>query len=304
VALLSAPAGAQARRVGEYRELHMGVEVRIVLHARDDAHARGAARAAYDRIAALENITSDYRPESELRRFESRAGEWVPIGRDLLAVLSTALAVARASDGAFDPTVGPLVVLWREARRSGRLPNTRALDSARALVGWGRLVVDTAGARARLQDEGMRLDLGGVAKGYILQRALDELRAHGVRSALIEAGGDIAVGDAPPGERGWRVAAPFGDSAVRSRAAALSNAFVATSGPSAQVVEIGGRRYSHVVDPRTGVPLGRPVHATVIATDGAIADALATALTLVLPERREGLIAGYRDYVRAWSVRE
>ncbi|MEX2154980.1 MAG: FAD:protein FMN transferase [Gemmatimonadaceae bacterium] len=286
VTLALAAVRLEAQTRHEFRELHMGVEVRIVLYAPDDSAARGAARAAFSRIAELEDIMSDYRPESELRRIERRPSEWVKVSEELFQVLARAVEVADATDGAFDPTVGPLVALWREARRLNRLPAARALDSARAVVGWRRVALDTAGRRVRLAVPGMRLDLGGIAKGDIIQRAADGLRARGVASSLIEAGGDIVVGEPPPTHRGWPIAAQ--DSVM-----VLSNAAISTSGPSIQFVEIDGTRYSHIVDPRTGLGLTSARHATVIAAHGALADALATALTLLSSEARRVLLARY-----------
>jgi FAD:protein FMN transferase len=280
----------------------MGVEVRLVLYARDEVSARAGARAAYDRVARLEQMMSDYRPQSEVRRLERRVGEPVTVSAELVAVLAAAIRVAERSRGAFDPTVGPLVSLWREARRVKRLPDQRALDSARALVDWRAIVVDEKRGQVTLMRPGMRLDLGGVAKGYILQAALEQLREEGIASALLEAGGDIAVSAAPPGRAGWTVDAPFADSATAARALSLSNACVAASGPSAQFLEIAGVRYSHVMDPRTGMALTTQSHATVIATDCAVADALATALTVLEPESREVVIEAYRGTVLQWSV--
>lgn len=275
-ALSVAPLDAQERR--EFRELHMGMEVRIVLYAADEVRARSAARAAFDRIEELENIMSDYRPESELRQLEGRTSEWVSVSQPLFDILARSVEVAEATDGAFDPTAGPLVALWRESRRTTQLPERRKLDSARALIGWYRIKMDTIGRRVRLTLPGMQLDLGGIAKGDIVQRALVELRARGAPSALVEAGGDIAVGDAPPGKHGWVISA--GDSSFT-----LINTKISTSGPQTQFVEIGSVRYSHVVDPRTGLGLTNSYGAIVISTDGALADALATALTVLGPEQ-------------------
>jgi thiamine biosynthesis lipoprotein len=262
---------AQERR--EFRELHMGVEVRIVLYAADEPQARSAARAAFARIAELEDIMSDYRSESELRRLERRAGEWGSVSEPLFHILTRSVEIAASTNGAFDPTVGPIVALWRESRRTRRFPDPRMLDSARALVDWRRIELDSSGRRVRLATAGMRLDLGGIAKGYILQQAIETLRHRSIPSSLIEGGGDIALGDAPPGTTGWKITLP--ESAV-----ALANVSIATSGPQSQFVEIAGKRYSHIVDPRTGLGLTNNLSATVIATDGALADALATALTV------------------------
>lgn len=292
--LAAARGAAQVRH--EFVEMHMGMPTRIVLYA-PAGEGASAARRAFDVIARLEDVASDYRPAGELRRLSATHGRWVPVSEPLFEVLERALRVARATDGAFDPTVGPLVALWREARRTGTLPSRRAVAAARRRTGWRHLSLDPARRRARLERAGMRLDLGGIAKGFILQAALDTLRAHGVTRALVEAGGDIVVGDAPPGRRGWRVDAPGADSIVAPRAAALVNAAVATSGPTAQFVEIGGVRYSHVVDPRTGVGLTRGEHATVVAPHGATADALATALTVLDPSRRAAALARFPEVV-------
>jgi FAD:protein FMN transferase len=275
---------AQERR--EYRELHMGMEVRIVLFATDSTRARAAARAAFDRIAELEDIMSDYRPGSELRRLDGRPGEWVSVSEPLFHVVTRAVEVAAATEGAFDPTVGPLVALWREARRSKWLPPPRALDSARALVGWKRIGLDSAGRRVRLELPGMHLDLGGVAKGYILQRAMAVLRDRGFVRAMIVAGGDIAMAEGPPGQAGWVIWLP--DSVVTA-----VNVAWATSGADFQSVEISGVRYSHVIDPRTGVALTNDYTASVMAADGALADALATALTVLGPENVSAVLRRY-----------
>jgi thiamine biosynthesis lipoprotein len=285
LASLSATPGIDARGQRpdvphEFTQVHMGMPVRLRFYAPAD-RAAAAARAALDRIAALDAILSDYRDDSELRRLGARAGVWVVVSPELFAVLSRALEISRATGGAFDPTVGPLVVLWREARANRRLPDRPALEAARARVGWTHVQVDRSRRAVRLDRGDMRLDLGGIAKGYILQQAVAALARAGVTRALVEAGGDIAVGDAPPDRDGWRIDVPGAEAAFASRAARLTNASLATSGPTAQFVEIDGVRYSHVIDPRTGLGLTTHVTARVIAADGATADALATALTIV-----------------------
>jgi thiamine biosynthesis lipoprotein len=258
----------------------MGLPVRVVIYA-ESTRARAAAQAAFDRVAALDRMMSDYRPDSELRTVPR--GRSVRVSDELFQTVARAVEIAAATGGAFDPTVGPLVALWREARKTGRMPERTALDAARARTGWQRIVIDRT-RRTVLIPTGMEIDLGGVAKGYILQAALGILRSRGVTRALIESGGDIVVGDAPPGRRGWRIDAPDANPAFRRRAARLTHAALATSGPTAQFVEIDGIRYSHVIDPRTGFGLTNHVVGRVIASDGATADALATALTVLGPE--------------------
>lgn len=277
----------------EFTQVHMGLPVRIVLHAASEVEARAAATAAFDRIAALDRMMSDYRDDSELRAVERRAGAWAPVSPELFDVLTRAVGIARATEGAFDPTVGPLVAVWREARRIGRLPAPAALQRARALVGWRHLALDPDARAVRLAHPGMRLDLGGIAKGYILQKAMRTLGDHGVTRALVEAGGDIVVGDAPPGREGWRIDVPGAPDALTARAASLTHAALATSGPAAQFVDIDGVRYSHTIDPRSGLALTTPFTARVIAAEGATADALATALTVLGPDAVPGIAARF-----------
>lgn len=261
-----------------FSEVHMGVPVRLVLYADGEQAARQAARHAFDRVAALDKALSDYRPDSELNRVNDQAGAWMPVSSDLFAVLRQASRMAELTSGAFDPTVGPFVRLWREARRGGRLPEADAVRRARALVEWRQLQFDENAGAVRLGLPGMRLDLGGIAKGFVLDEALRALAAAGLTRALIEAGGDIVAGDAPPGALGWAVEVPGAPEWMAARASRLVNAALATSGPTFQFLEVDGVRYSHVVDPATGVGLAQETVVHVIARDGATADALATAV--------------------------
>ena len=273
----------------------MGLPVRLVLHAGDQATAEAAARAAFARIASLDRMMSDYRPDSELRQIDAQAGNFVPVSPELRTVISRALQISRATNGAFDPTIAPLVALWRESRSTGRLPEPSRLAAARALVGWQQVEIDTKRSAVRLPRPGMRLDLGGVAKGYILQEALRTLRDRGVTRALLAAGGDIVVGDAPPKRPGWQVDTPGSDPAFATRASRLTNAALATSGSSQQFVDIDGVRYSHIVDPRTGLGVTTNRVTRVIAADAALADALATALTILDDEDGKTLQARFPD---------
>lgn len=280
----------------------MGLPVRILLHASDERRGETAAQAAFDRIAALDAMMSDYKPDSEIRRLETSGTAWTPVSPDLLEVLSTAVAIARDTDGAFDPTAGPLVALWRDARKTGKLPSAAALEAARAAVGWRHLEVDRARGAVRLAKPGMRLDLGGIAKGYILEQGLRALRMNGAGRALIQSGGDIVVASGPPGLAGWRIEAPAADAIFRQRASRLTNAALATSGSSEQFVEIDGVRYSHIVDPRTGMAVTNRITARVIARRAAVADALATALTVVGPDGAQKILDRYPDVLISLSV--
>ena len=274
----------------------MGVQVRLVLYAPDEATARRAAEAAFDRIAGLEDVMSDYRPSSELMQLSAvEAGTPVRVSEDLFTVLQRAQALARLSDGAFDVTVGPVVRLWREARRTRAMPAAQARAEAMERVGWRKLQLDAAARTVTLTVPGMQLDLGGIAKGYAADAALEVLEAHGVERALVMIGGDVRAGAPPPGEPGWPVQVAHADSAYRHLD--LARGAVSTSGDTEQFVEIDGRRYSHVVDPRTGVGLTSRVAATVVAPNAFTSDGLATLLTTLGPER--GLSLLERHYPEA-----
>lgn len=279
----------------EFSQVHMGMPVRVVLFAVDRQAAADRARAAFERISALDAILSDYRPDSELNRLAASGGTLTPVSVDLFAVLTRALDVARASEGAFDPTVGPLTSLWREARRTGTAPTEAALREAKERVGWRLLTLGAEWRIVRLERPDMRLDLGGIAKGYILQEALAVLVARGSPQALLEAGGDIVVGDAPPGKPGWRIEVPGAGPAFVKRASALTRAALATSGSTAQFVVIDGVRYSHVIDPRTGKGVTHGLTTSVIAGDGATADALATAIVVLGASRAASVLSRYPD---------
>lgn len=257
----------------------MGGEARLVLYEADETRAIAAARAAFDEIESLETCASDWRADSELSLLTGRATSGpVALSPRLFDLLSRAFDVAERTDGAFDPTVGPLVELWRAARRSGRLPEPDALAAARARVGRHLARLDASTRTIDLARADVRLDLGGIGKGHACARALDVLAAHGVARALVQLGGDVACSAAPPGARGWAIDTAPTAQESRGERLVLSNAAVSTSGDREQHVVIDGVTYSHVVDPGTGVGLVTRARIVVVAPDASTSDALATAL--------------------------
>jgi thiamine biosynthesis lipoprotein len=272
----------------EYTQNHMGTQFRIVLYAPDEATAKKASDAAFARIAELDAIMSDYKQESELMRLCKKAGgEPVPVSDDLLEVIAKSLEISRLTDGAFDITVGPVVRLWRRARRTAKMPDANDLAEARKLVDFKQVQIDSKNKTVRLTAKGILLDLGGIAKGYAAQAALEVLRRQGIRHALVAAAGDIAVSDAPPDAKGWKIGiAPLENPTAKpSRYLSLTNAAVSTSGDTEQYVVIDGKRYSHIVDPKTGLGLTERMSCTVIAKDGSTADGMATALCVLGPKQ-------------------
>jgi thiamine biosynthesis lipoprotein len=279
--------GASLRRF-EYTRLCMGVKTRIVLYAHNDSTASDAASAAFDRIGQLDACMSDYRRDSELNRLCDHAGsEPVNVSDDLFDVIATSLSVSRASDGAFDVSIAPVVALWRKARMTNALPDPQKLSEARELVDWRGIALDESNHTVELLKPGMRLDLGGIGKGYAAQQAIDVLKARGVNRCLVALAGDIAVGDPPPDARGWTIDIALPKTA---RSLLLSNAAVSTSGDAEQFTEVAGVRYSHIVDPRTGIGVTNQRQVTVIAPRGEIADAVSSAACVVEADRLDCLI--------------
>ncbi len=275
--------------LGRYRfaQVQMGVQFEIQLYASDEKSANLAARQAFRRVEQLNNHFSDYDPTSELSRLSKTAGSGarVDLSDELWQVLSLSDRLARRTDGAFDVTVGPYVRLWRRARRQREMPSEARLTEARKAVGHSHLRLGPTDRSALLTQPGMKLDLGGIAKGYAADEALAVLGRHGITRALVDAGGDIRVGDPPPGKTGWRIGiARLAAEAPPVRFLRLANTAVATSGDAWQYVEIDGRRYSHIVDPRTGLGLTRRSSVTVLAPDCTTADSLATAISVLGPK--------------------
>lgn len=263
----------------------MGTEFRIVLYAADSLQAQRAAEAAFARIDTLNAHLSDYLPESELNRLSATAGSGqpVPVSDDLWRVLISAQQFSRATQGAFDVTVGPLTKLWRYAIRRNTLPPADELAAAQQAVGYQALRLDETTQTATLDKPGMRLDLGGIAKGFAADEALAVLQSFGLHQALVDAGGDLRLGGAPPDTPGWEVEIATVDSAGQLVQAVhfLANAAVAASGDRYRYVEADGVRYSHLLDPRTGMGVTHAHLVTVIAPTATAADALASALSVM-----------------------
>jgi FAD:protein FMN transferase len=281
----------------EFTRVEMGMPFTIVLHAANTNQAERAATAAFDRVRALNAIFSDYEDDSELTQLSRSSGknQSVPLSPELWDILERAQDLAERTQGAFDVTVGPYVSLWRRARRQREMPRPDLMQIARERVGYAHLHLDPVHRTALLAVPRMRLDLGGIAKGYALDEALRVLDRHGFPRALVSGGGDIVAGDPPPGHQGWRIAlTPLDDPENRPAEQLLvSRRAVATSGDLFQYVEIEGRRYSHIVDPRTGLGLTQRRLVTVIATDSTTADSLATSLSVLGPEAGLNLAAQF-----------
>ena len=282
----------------QYTQLHLGVQVRIVLFAEKEAVAASAATAAYAKITTLEDIFSTYRIDSEISRLtKSPAYEPVLVSNHLFTVIDFAQSLSRKSNGAFDITLGPYVSLWKEARDNKQLPNMIKLEAATDKVGWQLVETNDSILSITLKQKGMQLDMGGIAKGYILDRALETLSEQGIESALIEAGGDIVVSGPPPESSGWNIEVPGSQSnnELSLEASTLTHAAISTSGDTEQYVDIDGKRYSHVIDPSTGLGSTQRNLVTVIAPNGMMSDSYATALGVMDASSQKAFLNDHPD---------
>lgn len=264
-----------------FAERCMGTEFRITICG-EPSLAKAAAEKAFARAQELDRKLSDYKPDSELMILSSKAGRGAfSVSDDLLCVLKQGQRVAKESDGAFDVTIGPVVRLWRRARRTREMPSEQELTAAKAKIGYEKLTIDEKAKTVALKSVGMQLDLGGIAKGFAAQEMVKCLRENGCPRCLVAAGGDIVAGDAPPGSDGWAVKIAALNAADRPPTIKLQNAAISTSGGAEQYVEIAGTRYSHIVNPKTGLGLTGEFSVTVWMNDGALADPLATAAAVL-----------------------
>jgi thiamine biosynthesis lipoprotein len=280
----------------EFDQPEMGSPFRIVLYAPNPAIAEKASASAFQRIKQLNDMMTDYDSDSELSKLSRTSGQGRPVhvSHDLWVVLQRAQSLAERSGGAFDITVGPYVNLWRQARREGTLPDPTRLQKATQSVGYKNVKLDPAAQTVTLLAPNMRLDLGGIAKGYAVDQAVRVLSLFGVGCALVSGGGDLEVSGPPPGKRGWRIELPPLDAsnAPPARIVLLSHAGLSTSGDLFQRVEVNGKRYSHIVDPRTGMGLTDHSLVTVIAPDDFTADGLTKVMSVLGPKEAMQFLKG------------
>ncbi|MBL7790736.1 MAG: FAD:protein FMN transferase [Saprospiraceae bacterium] len=267
----------------------MGTLFNISLYAADSSQARKAADAAKARIDEINNSMSDYMPTSELSKLSMTAGskKAVPVSEPLWLVLSASQELAVQTKGAFDVTVGPLSKMWRKAIRQKTMPAKSEISTARKSVGYKKMQLNAADKSVQLNAPNMQLDLGAIAKGYALDEALKAIEQHQVSRALIQGGGDLIAGDAPPGQPGWQIFAkwvtPQGQ--LRDTLLLVKRCAVATSGALFRFFESDGKRYSHIIDPRTGMGVTHAAMVSVQAPTAMQADALATAVSVMGPRK-------------------
>lgn len=283
------PAAVEAKPVlMSYQKPRMGTlfTIRLWASPADSQKARAAADAAFEEISRLNSILSDYELNSELLLFTQKPKDvWVPVSDDFLKVLTLSLKLSTATDGDFDVTAGPHIRNWRLSKRDRRLPRPDRIQDASSKTGYRKLTIDHKNKAVKFAVDGMRLDFGGIAKGYAADAALAILTKHGFSRAIVAGSGDIVAGDPPPGHpEGWAIgirSLDMEDSEKLTDTVLLSRSAVSTSGDSQQFLDIDGKRYSHIVDPKTGLGLTERIGVTIIGPNAVTTDSTATAVSVM-----------------------
>ena len=286
---------AQQKRFS-FSEPKMGSPFSIVFYANDNTQASHLAKQCFKLVDSFVFIFSDYIDSSELSKLSLSAGRKdaaVPVSPTMFDILLKAKNAFDKSDGAFDITIGPLSKFWRKCRKAKQFPTDDAVQSAKKLTGFNKLTLDTINKKVTLSQTGMQLDLGGIAQGYIAQKVIDYLYGQQINQALVNASGDIVISGAPPGLKGWTVGVnvPETTDELLPRTLMLQHKAITTSGDAYQFIEYDGKRYSHIIDPRSGYGVTYQRNVTAIANDGTTADWLATAGSVLSIKKAKKLAA-------------
>jgi thiamine biosynthesis lipoprotein len=302
--VLILPVSAQVKKY-HFSSSKMGSPLNLVFVDTDSTHASQIAKTAFELVDSLVHIYSDYDSSSELSRLSAQAGKGaVPVSKGLLEILLKSKEAYKQSQHSFDITMGPLSMLWRNARKTKRFPDSALVAATKILVGFDKLVIDQKNQTVSLAKEGMRLDLGGIAKGFVAEKIVKRLKTMGIVSSLVDAGGDIAMGEAPLQAKGWVVGVnvPEETDELLDKKLLLKNMSVATSGDVYQYFLHQGKKYAHITNPKTGYGVTFQRNVTVIATDGATADWLATACSILPIKTALETAAGQKAFVLITTV--
>ena len=269
-----------------FTESKMGAPFTIIFYSNDSVQAASIAKRCFVLVDSFNFIFSDYIDSSELSKLSKSAGlNSLPVSLSpaMYDILIQSKKAFELSEGAFDITMGPLSKLWRKARRQHQFPADSTVKRIRNLIGFDKLVFDTLNKTIRLTQEGMQLDLGGIAQGYVAQKVINFLHSQGVNNALVNASGDIVVSGAPINKDGWVVGVniPEKTAELLNQKLLLKNRAITTSGDAYQYIEKDGIRYSHIINPASGYGVTFQRNVTVIAADGTTADWLATACSIL-----------------------
>lgn len=279
--------------------LVMGTFARVVVVAADSNTAKVCIEAAFERLRSIENLMSYQKDDSELTRINRNAAKGpVRVSESTFEVLQKAIEFSELSDSAFDMTVGPLVDLWRSAAEANSVPTGAELREARSKVGFEKLILDANEMSVKFTVDGMKLDLGGIAKGYAIDKAVEAMQKYGASGAMVDVGGDIRCFGRPPGGKEYWLIGLQDPGETKEHIGEgktllvlkLTDAAVATSGGYRRFALIEGKKYSHIIDSKTGYSSEDLASVTIISKNAIDTDALATAVSVMGSEKGLALI--------------
>jgi thiamine biosynthesis lipoprotein len=285
LALIAYPFPADPSNLFKYHQVAMGTMIEITLTGDDDEAANKAALQAFQEIKRIETLMSSWIDSSDITRINRSAGkEWVKVSNETLEVIKKAKEISELSESRFDITIGPLTELWRKAREKKIPSSTEEVKEKLDLVNFKNIEVDQEG-KVFLKKKGMAIDLGGIAKGYAVDRAFDLLMSHGYKNLIVNAGGDLRVGGTK-NKQPWSIGIqnPRESQKILARIS-VSDTAIATSGDYEKYFIYQGKRYHHIFNPRDGFPADGCQSVTILYKDGMTADALATAVFVLGPEK-------------------
>ncbi len=275
---------AQLQRFS-FSQPKMGSPLTITFYDADSLHAAVTAQQCFNLVDKYVLVYSDYIDSSELNLLcaKSGTGITVQVSAELMDIMLQSKMAFEKSDGSFDITLGPLTKLWRKARKEKKFPGEKMVKEKLALTGFDKIIIDSLQQTILLTQKGMQLDLGGIAQGYIAQKLINFLKENNIANALVNVSGDIAVIGAPPNTQGWVIGinVPQSDKELLNQQLLITNKAVTTSGDVYQFLEHNGKRYSHIINPKTGYGITSRRNVTVIANDAATADWLTKACSLL-----------------------
>ncbi|MDP6686252.1 MAG: FAD:protein FMN transferase [Candidatus Omnitrophota bacterium] len=270
----------------------MDTFVEVSCYSVEKDTARRAIKEAFDEVKRIEKLLSKYDPESVVSRVNTLAGtENVKISKEVFALIERAIYYSKISDGAFDITVSPVVDVWRKAREEKAIPDDKTLSQALRRVGYEKIAMDRGDLSIRFLDKDTKIDLGGIAKGYAVDRAREVLSSQGIENALINIGGNIFALGSPLRKDAWQIGVqhPRDKNDIVLKLG-LKDQTISTSGDYERFFVLDDKRYSHIIDPRTGRPSEGIMSVTVMARSGEAADALSTAVFVMGAEKGRALI--------------
>ncbi|MFQ5329002.1 MAG: FAD:protein FMN transferase [Thermodesulfobacteriota bacterium] len=291
--LLYATLNTKAPMEYSFARMQMGTVVEITVYGGEEEGIDRAVEAAFREIDRLEAIFSSYRDDSDVSRINQSAGKGkVVVSPEVIFVATRALEIAKVSGGAFDPTVGILGQLWSFSGEKERaIPSREAVEELLKFVDYRQVVIDRDDSAISLGKEGMALNLGGVAKGYIVGRAVEVLKGGGITRGIVKAGGDMVVFDRDKRQRPFKIGIQHPRrEGVLAGEISFTNEAIATSGDYERFVIRDGVRYHHILDPLTGFPARGTQGVTILSREPTLADALSTTVFVLGPEKGMALI--------------